>query len=160
MKIITVVGKSNCGKSTLIKYLFENLLQMGAKVIFYKLKGAHFEDFISIIAHEEKIIGICSLGDKTPKSDKYFETPTDYIDECYEDLFSQFTNNFFDYFINVKNTNIDESLFNPLLKRYCNVDSYIPIKMKYCKDDGFTSIQIIQEKYKEIIEQLDERTMN
>ena len=46
MKKIIVKGIKNTGKTTLVKYVYDVLIKRGAEPIFFKLKGAHFEDFV------------------------------------------------------------------------------------------------------------------
>ena len=152
IKIITITGEENCGKTSLVKYLFELLKQMGAEVIFYKLVGAHFEDFITILMLKGKLIAICSLGDAAYDDEKYV-SKTGYIEQCYEELFNCYSNsNLYakiDYFINVKNYDIEDIAFKAVLKKICKAEMYIPILCEKNKDGPFQTMyqkQLICEK--------------
>lgn len=63
MRVITVVGKKEIGKTTFIKYVFYHLLKRGGKVLFYKTIGQDELDFHSIMLWKKRMIAFCSVGD-------------------------------------------------------------------------------------------------
>ena len=74
MRIITVQGDSDTGKTTLIKSILKKLLSKGAVLIFYEIKGADKQDFHAVVLWKSRIIAMCSLGDESDKKDyKYIE---------------------------------------------------------------------------------------
>lgn len=69
MKIITVKGEKNTGKSTLLKYAFKQLVADGADVIEYDCNDFLTDDFCAYLIWHGKKIVIYSIGD----SAKYVE---------------------------------------------------------------------------------------
>ena len=63
MKVLTISGNSDIGKTTTIRHIFETLIDMKAVVKDYKPLGRWYDDFISTIVFNKKIIVINSLGD-------------------------------------------------------------------------------------------------
>ncbi len=63
MKIITVKGESDSGKTTLIKYVFLKLIHKGAKIIFFENRGDKKQDFHAVVFWEAHTIAFCSAGD-------------------------------------------------------------------------------------------------
>lgn len=63
MKIITVQGESNSGKTTLIRYVFLKLIHKGAKIVFFENRGDRKQDFYAVIDWDSRTIVFCSAGD-------------------------------------------------------------------------------------------------
>ena len=63
MKVITVIGVSNSGKTTLLNYVFERLKADGAEVMNFRREGHLREDIVSLLYWKGKKIVICSIGD-------------------------------------------------------------------------------------------------
>ena len=79
-KIITVIGKSNSGKTTLIKNVYNYLVNQGAFVQYYEASGEHFEDIQAVVIWKCKIIAFCSIGDYCIDNDNQTDnTPTPLI---------------------------------------------------------------------------------
>ena len=92
MQVITVTGESDAGKTTLIKYLFEQLKNSGGEVLFIKNNiGQNYEDFEAVLFWNGKKIGICSIGDAQK-----------YIDNGLEDIVKKYSP--LDFYINAVNT--------------------------------------------------------
>jgi len=62
MIIVLLIGKSNCGKTTTCKQLYQELISEHAKIqkTTYKENGG---DFSCVLNYKEKIIAIKSAGD-------------------------------------------------------------------------------------------------
>lgn len=63
MKIITLKGKPNSGKTTTITNIFEKLRGCGAVVQYFERTGADNKDFLAFITYNGKEIVFCSIGD-------------------------------------------------------------------------------------------------
>ncbi len=63
MKVIIIKGKSNVGKTTTIRHIFETLIESGAEVKNYNTEGHLYTDFFSTLEYKGKRIAINSLGD-------------------------------------------------------------------------------------------------
>lgn len=63
MKIITIQGKSNSGKTTLIRNIFLKLLKKDAEIIFFENRGDKKQDFHAVIIWKSRTIAFCSAGD-------------------------------------------------------------------------------------------------
>ncbi|MBQ9207423.1 MAG: hypothetical protein IJ158_12040 [Treponema sp.] len=70
MKIITIKGNQNSGKTTLIKYAFDNLKHDGAEILEYKVSGHLQDDFTAIILWRGIKVYIQSLGDINDETDE------------------------------------------------------------------------------------------
>lgn len=68
MRIITVMGDSDIGKTTTIKDALVKLLSKGAVLIFYKVIGADNQDFHAVVLWKSRVIALCSLGDSDDKN--------------------------------------------------------------------------------------------
>ncbi len=75
MKIITVIGKPNTGKTTLITGVFEKLKAGGAKVTYFKSLGSNNKDFEAFLFHGDLKIAFYSIGDKADPS----HSPMEYV---------------------------------------------------------------------------------
>lgn len=63
MKVITVIGEKESGKSSYIKYIFLKLLKKGGNALFYETVGADKLDFHAIMLWKKRMIAFCSAGD-------------------------------------------------------------------------------------------------
>lgn len=72
MKIITVTGKENTGKTTLIWTIYNNLLENGAEITYFNLLGRDSKDFHAMVVWKGKIIAICSIGDISDNNDEQY----------------------------------------------------------------------------------------
>lgn len=75
MKIITLKGKSNSGKTTAITNIFEKLKELDTVVQFFERIGADKKDFMALITLNRKKIALCSIGDIADKG----HSPIEYI---------------------------------------------------------------------------------
>lgn len=75
MKIITLKGKSDSGKTTAITNIFNKLKENGAVVQFFERTGANNKDFTALITYNNKKIAFCSIGDIADKG----HSPIEYI---------------------------------------------------------------------------------
>lgn len=74
LKIITVIGKRNTLKTTLITKVY-NEIQKNGILQFYKFEGADKQDFKALVKWNDKKIAFCSIGD--PADPKHI--PFEYI---------------------------------------------------------------------------------
>lgn len=126
MKIITIKGANNTGKTTLLKYTYKNLLADGADVYEYDSSEFLTEDIYAyLIWHGLKII-IFSIGDsiedikKGIKKAKYWKV---------------------DVLVNALTSKISESQYRKLIPEDAD---FIPMKSKTDKEDR---VQYKQKKY-------------
>lgn len=63
LKVITIFGDTNSGKTTLINYVFTKLMETGGELTYYHIIGADTRDFHAIVIWEGLIIAFCSIGD-------------------------------------------------------------------------------------------------
>ena len=80
-RIITVTGKRNSGKTTLVKNVYNYLVKQGAFILYYDVTGAHFEDIRAVVIWKGKVIALCSIGDYADDDFKTDDTlwPLTYI---------------------------------------------------------------------------------
>ena len=126
MKIITIKGANNTGKTTLLKYTYKNLLTDGADIIEYDCSDFLTEDIYAyLIWHGLKII-IFSIGDsiedikKGIKKAKYWKV---------------------DVLVNALTSKISESQYGALIPEETD---FIPLESKTDKEDR---VQQKQKKY-------------
>ena len=67
MKIITVTGEENVGKTELIWTVFDKLMKSGGELTYFHIVGEDANDFHAVLVWESKIIAVCSIGDKADK---------------------------------------------------------------------------------------------
>lgn len=128
MKIITVIGKSDTGKTTLIKSVYESLKRQGAFVLYYDVTGAHYEDIRAVVIWRGKTIAFCSIGDW---ADDDYKINGDlwhlsYIKEGIEIARGKEA----DILINALTSNIQEDDYKKLLRNIFSNDTYISCNMQ------------------------------
>ncbi len=129
MKIITIEGNENTGKTTLVKELYRYLNLRGAFVLYYEVTGAHYEDFHAVIIWNSKVIAFCSIGDyadidENKADDKLW--PYAYIKKGIE-LANKYSAIIL---INTKTSNLSNTDYKLLLKEIVKNENYISYKMK------------------------------
>lgn len=81
MKILMLIGKSKCGKTTTIKKIYVHLVKESETIKFIKHENG--EDFLCILTYKESKIGIYSMGDYsyeiTDKIDFFEENECDIV---------------------------------------------------------------------------------
>ncbi len=70
IRIITVSGKPDAGKTTLIWAVYNKLMETGGELTYFHIVGADARDFHAIVVWEGKIIALCSIGDVADKAVK------------------------------------------------------------------------------------------
>lgn len=75
MKIITLRGKSNSGKTTAITNIFGKLSELGAVVQYFERTGADNKDFLAFMIYKGEGIAFCSIGDTADKG----HSPLEYV---------------------------------------------------------------------------------
>lgn len=75
MKIITLKGESDAGKTSTIRMVYQALWEdeKNTKRISFETDGGDKCDFISILEYKRKLIVIKSLGDKNDEGENPFE---------------------------------------------------------------------------------------
>lgn len=69
LKIITIEGDSNRGKTTIVWAVYNKLIHEGGESTYFQIEGVDAKDFHAIIIWEGAIIALCSIGDNA-KSDE------------------------------------------------------------------------------------------
>lgn len=133
MKIITVSGPDNSGKTTLIQYVFQKLISDGGKITYYEACGARVDDFNAVIVWHGKIIAFCSIGDK-PDYGKKNENGLQNIENGIR-LADQ---HFVDILLNARTEDISEVDYKNCLEKHFGNDFYIPIKL--CKPNSLETL--------------------
>lgn len=115
-ELIVIRGTKNAGKTTILRYVLEVLLYLGAKLVFYKSynKVRIFRgDFEAIVEYNGKRIAICSMGDAptaVPKHIKKYGGGSEIIitatrnDSDYTDRISQYSPIYIDKAINTNDS--------------------------------------------------------
>ena len=97
MRIITIKGEQNSGKSTLIRNLYQHLTKIkNIKIITYTPAGYDRTDFDAVLSITNKIVVLRSYGDKisyvreglenanSKNADVFINAWTDSLDEKYD----------------------------------------------------------------------------
>lgn len=64
MKVITIEGEKNAGKTTMVRHVLRHLVNDGAEVLKYEVTGRYFEDFFAFLIWKAKKIVLRSIGDE------------------------------------------------------------------------------------------------
>ena len=153
-RIITVIGKSDTGKTTFIKYVYEKLINDGAELIFYKKTGRFYDDFYALVYWKEMPIALCSIGDKSAKSDCEFDKGLTiknkklaYIQRGIE-MAIRFHSKFL---INALNEDeISENEYKKLLKEY-QIADYEPFKLTVVKGEAYSALAARESDYNKLL---------
>lgn len=167
MKVITVQGECNRGKTALVKYVFETLKQAGAEILYYKEVGAYFEDIHCVLRYDCKVIAICSIGDIADEEEKDdwkyikdgIELAKNYAADVLINVLSipisaSYQND------NSKGDVCDKTKKDETIKKYKDIlkdkfssDKYEPIELPYieAKTGDYTPLQTRKDKCSEIL---------
>ncbi|MDE6245598.1 MAG: hypothetical protein K2M50_08080 [Treponemataceae bacterium] len=63
MKVITIDGEQNSGKTTLVRHVLRRLVNDGAEVLYYEVLGHLRDDFHAVVIWHARKITLCSIGD-------------------------------------------------------------------------------------------------
>lgn len=63
MKVITIEGGKDAGKTTLVRNVLRRLVNDGAEVVFYEAGGYLYPDFHAVVIWRARKITLCSIGD-------------------------------------------------------------------------------------------------
>lgn len=63
MKVITIEGGKDAGKTTLVRNVLRRLVSDGAEVVFYEACGYLYPDFHAVVIWRARKITLCSIGD-------------------------------------------------------------------------------------------------
>ncbi|MDY4766975.1 MAG: hypothetical protein SO238_00965 [Treponema sp.] len=133
MRIITIIGDDNSGKTTLLQYMLNQLKNTGAEILSFSRLGHNYDDFECILFWKGKKVAMCSIGDAKK-----------YIDEGLHRAKDSNP----DYIINVVNTKFE--------KWYKDSFKKDDIKIVYCTSENYEDqIRKKQEKNIEIISLID-----
>lgn len=143
MKIITLKGKSNSGKTTAITNIFEKLKGKGAVVQFFERTGADNKDFIALITYNNKEIAFCSIGDVADEGDSPIEYIMNGINFAYERNA--------DIFINAFSEDTLPITFETYKLFFCEEDSTPPLPM---------SVQKSSSEYETQMNEITEKILN
>lgn len=64
MKIITIEGEGDAGKTTLVRHVLRRLVNDGAEVLYYEATGHLYDDFHAVVIWRSRKITLCSIGDE------------------------------------------------------------------------------------------------
>lgn len=64
MKVITIEGDQDTGKTTLVRNVLRRLVNDGAEVLYYRVYGHLCDDFHSVVLWRAKKIMLYSIGDR------------------------------------------------------------------------------------------------
>ena len=155
MKIYTISGCSNTGKTTFIKYVYERLINEGADLIFYKKTGRFYDDFYALVYWNQMSIALCSIGDKSTKSDCQFDKGLKINNEklAYIQRGIEMATRFHaDFLINTRNEDeISENKYKSLLKEY-QISDYEPFHLKSVTSEPYSALNVKETDYQTIID--------
>lgn len=77
LRVFTVIGKPDAGKTTLIWAVYNKLMETGGELTYFHIVGADARDFHAIVVWEGKIIALCSIGDIADKKENEKEEDWD-----------------------------------------------------------------------------------
>ena len=151
MKIITVVGNTNTGKTTLIKYTFDMLVRNGAFVLYYDVTGAKLDDIRAVVIWNGKVISFCSIGDE---ADDDIEDENDFFWRLsyIRDGIKIATSHKAEIFLNACNLSLKDD-YKTLLTSMIGSDSYECCKLEE-KNSGTDFVMQTQKKYNELLEKM------
>ncbi len=152
MKVVTVIGKENTGKTTLIKYTLDMLVKSGAFVLYYDVTGAGLDDIRAVVIWNGKVISFCSIGDEADddeenENDELWQLS--YVKQGIEIA----QKNKADIIVNVCNCKI-KNKYKTLLANMLGSENYTPYEIKE-KDDAKEQIIQMQNAYNEILRKLN-----
>lgn len=64
MKIITIEGEQDAGKTTLVRHVLRRLVNDGAEVLYYEATGHLYDDFHAVVIWRSRKITLHSIGDE------------------------------------------------------------------------------------------------
>ena len=120
MKVITIEGGQNAGKTTLVRHVLRRLVNDGAEVIKYEVTGQYYDDFFAFLMWKAKKIVLRSIGDKLSYITPGIELATD------EKA---------DVLLNARTTTVNESEYKEKLPKDCSFHKITLTKQPNAKPD-------------------------
>ncbi|MBD5432798.1 MAG: hypothetical protein HDR35_10625 [Treponema sp.] len=114
MKVITIEGEQNSGKTTLVRNVLRRLVNDGAEVLYYRVYGHLLNDFYAVVIWRARKIMLYSIGDRI-----------DYIQEGLEFLKGTewIKGVGSDILVNTRTLSVDEKQYKRLLPPECDLRS-------------------------------------
>ena len=157
MNVITMVGKSNTGKTTFIKYIYEKLLNDGAELIFYKKTGRFYDDFYALVYRNKMAIALCSIGDKSTETDCKFDKGLAinnkrlaYVQRGIE-MATRFHAEFLINTLNEEDISVNE--YKNLLKEY-QIESYESFQMSRVNSEAYSALSVKEMDYNKLLQKI------
>ena len=149
MRIITVMGDSDIGKTTTIKNALAKLLSKGAALIFYKILGADNQDFHAVVLWKSRVIALCSLGDTGNKNAcfKYVVDGLNLAKRYNADVLV----NALSYSIKAGGKDKSEKEYSVILNKTLRTAKYIPIEPCFFKSSVRKIIREIKKAEKNVL---------
>ncbi len=111
MKVITIEGEQNSGKTTLVRNVLRRLVNDGAEVVFYEACGYLYPDFHAVVIWRARKITLCSIGD----SISYVHGGVKRAKENSSDIL-----------LNTRTLTVEEEKYKKLLPTECDLSS-VPV---------------------------------
>lgn len=108
MKVITIEGDKNAGKTTLVRHVLHRLVNDGAEVLYYEACGAFRDDFHAIVIWHARKITLCSIGD---------------LISYVRDGIAQAKDTFSDILLNTRTLSVKEEEYKQSLPSECDLHS-------------------------------------
>ena len=114
MKVITIEGEGNTGKTTLVRNVLRWLVNDGAEVLYYRVYGHLCDDFHAVVIWRAKKIMLYSIGDcfKCIKDGLDFLEGVDWIKGVGSDIL-----------VNTRTLTVDAEKYKQLLPSECDLRS-------------------------------------
>ncbi len=144
MKVITVIGDTDSGKTTLLNYLYEFLKNDGADIMQFKREGDKKDDVVVLLYWHSKKIVICSIGDAM----RYIKFGTELAKIERPDIL-----------INALTSNISCQELKDLLSWVKEDEMVTPIKIQMAKfkKDYDAQTRQKQEKFQQILGEIEKQ---
>ena len=120
MKVITIEGGKNAGKTTLVRHVLRCLVNDGAEVIKYEVTGQYYDDFFAFLMWKAKKIVLRSIGDELS-----FITPG----------IELATNEKADILLNTRTITVNEAEYKEKLPKDCSFHKLTLTKQSNAKPD-------------------------
>lgn len=106
MKVITIEGDQDTGKTTLVRNVLRRLVNDGAEVLYYEATGHLYDDFHAVVIWRSRKITLHSIGDEP----EYIQDGIDRAKATWSDIL-----------LNTRTLSVDAEKYKRLLPPACDL---------------------------------------